>query len=108
MALNTVLLSGFVSTQPEFVAPSETCAARLTFSLRFRGARRKATGFIDCAAWGAQAEALHGALRRGDLVVVEGELVFSAWRNMRGEKRSKVSLTVHDARVAAHFEGRQP
>lgn len=100
MALNTVLLSGFVSTPPAYVAPSQTCSSRLTFSLRFRGRRRKATGFIDCAAWGAKADALRNAIRRGDLLFVEGELDFSAWQTARGERRSKVSLTVHDAKVA--------
>ena len=106
MALNTALLSGFVSTTPAYVAPSQTCSSRLTFSLRFRGRRRKATGFIDCVAWGARADALRNAIRRGDLLFVEGELDFSAWQTARGERRSKVSLTVHDAKVA--YRGDRP
>ncbi len=108
MALNTVLVSGFVSTPPAYVAQSETCSSRLTFSLRFKGRRRKAPGFIDCAAWGAAADALHSVVRRGDLMIVEGELAFSSWQTARGERRSKVSLTVHDAKIAGRFGRERP
>lgn len=104
MALNTVLLSGFVSTPPSYVAPSPTCSSRLTFSLRFRGRSRKTTGFVDCAAWGAKADALRNIVKRGDLLFIEAELVFSAWQTARGERRSKVSLTIHDAKVAGRFD----
>lgn len=51
--------------------------------------------FIDCAVFGARADALSKILKKGMKVVIEGKLRYSSWEK-DGQKRSKVEVIVDD------------
>lgn len=70
----------------------------LAVSRRFKsgGEDREEVLFIDCAAFGKQAETLGEYARKGRLLLVEGRLRYDSWEDRQhpGVKRSKISVVV--------------
>jgi single-strand DNA-binding protein len=73
------------------------------------GERREETTFVDCEAWGKQAEVMHKYLAKGRPVYIEGRLKLDQWDDKEtGQKRSKMRVVVEafefidsDARLVA-------
>jgi len=61
------------------------------------GEQQEETLFVDIVAWGAQAELIHGSVKKGHRLHVEGRLKLETWEK-DGEKRS---------RIRVHMEGFQ-
>ncbi len=59
------------------------------------GEAREETCFVDCTAWGKQAETLAKFVSKGSPLFVEGRLNFSTWEDKEGGgKRSKLDVVV--------------
>lgn len=58
------------------------------------GSAREETCFIDCRAFGKQAETINKYLAKGRPVFVEGRLTYDTWTAQDGTKRSKHRVTV--------------
>lgn len=54
------------------------------------------TAFVDCEAWGKQAETLNQYMRKGRPLFVEGRLKFDTWESREGQKRSKLVVVVEN------------
>ena len=52
--------------------------------------------FIDCTAWGAQADNLAKYVHRGSTLFVQGRLELERWEAQDGEKKSRITLTVEN------------
>jgi single-strand DNA-binding protein len=50
--------------------------------------------YVTAVAWGATADAVANTLRRGDQVVLSGNLRVRQWRNSDGDHRSTTEVTV--------------
>jgi single-strand DNA-binding protein len=50
--------------------------------------------FVDCTAWGRQAETLQKYVTKGQPLFVEGRLNYRTWDGPDGKKRSKLDVTV--------------
>lgn len=59
------------------------------------GEDREEVCFVDCVAWGRQAEVLDEYVKKGSPLLVEGRLSFQQWEDREsGQKRSKHEVTI--------------
>lgn len=59
------------------------------------GEQKESTCFVDCTAWGRQAEVLSQYVGKGSQLFVEGRLEYSTWE-AEGGKRSKLEVVVEN------------
>lgn len=102
MSINRVSLSGNLTRDPELrytAAGSAVLAFGLAVNERRRNQRtgewEDAASFVDCAMFGARAEAVSRFLRKGGKVAVDGRLRYSSWEQ-GGQKRSRLEVVVEE------------
>ena len=97
---NKVILIGNVTRDPRVkMLPSDNLLAEfgLACSRKFKtpaGEDREEVAFIDCTAFGKQAELIRSYVTKGKPLFIEGRLKFDTWDGKNGEKRSKLSVVV--------------
>lgn len=97
---NKVILIGNLTRDPQLsYLPSQTavCEIGLAVNRRWRaqdGQMREEVCFIDCRAFGKQAETLNQYLAKGRQVMIEGHLNYDTWETQDGQKRSKHRVTI--------------
>jgi single-strand DNA-binding protein len=98
---NKVMLMGNLTRDPQVKnLPNNTFIAEfgLATSRRYRtaaGEDREETAFIDCTAFGRQAEVISQFCRKGKPLFIEGHLKYDTWEDKQnGSKRSKLSVVV--------------
>jgi len=99
-AFNKVLLMGNLTRDPQLsYTPNQTAVVDFGLATNRRwtgqdGTQREETCFVDCRAFGRQAENINKYLTKGRLVFVEGRLTFDSWTAQDGTKRSRHRVTV--------------
>ncbi len=58
------------------------------------GQGREETCYVDCTAWGRQAEIIQKYMSKGRPILIEGRLTYRQWDGPDGKKRSKLEVTV--------------
>jgi len=97
---NRVILVGNLTRDPELsILPSQTPVVEfgLAMNRRWRGQdgqQREETCFIDCRAYGRQAQTIKQYLSKGRQTLVEGRLQFDRWEGQDGQRRSKHRVIV--------------
>lgn len=102
--LNKVMLIGNLTRDPEMrYTPSGTSVCEIGLAInRFwndsqSGERREQTCYVDCSAFGRQAETLSRYMRKGRPLFVEGRLDFQTWEAKDGGgKRSKLKVIIEN------------
>jgi single-strand DNA-binding protein len=97
--LNKVLLMGRLTRDPQqrFVSSGQSvCEIGLAINRVFtvNGEKREETTFVDCEAWGRDADNIAKFLKKGQPLFIEGRLKFDSWQTKEGEKRSKLRVVV--------------
>lgn len=70
------------------------------------GERREETTFVDCDAFGRQAETISKYMSKGQSILVEGRLRLDTWEDRNsGEKRSRHSVVVENFQFTGGREG---
>ena len=102
-SFNKVILMGNLTRDPQTRhLPSNTVVAEfgLACTRRYRtaaGEDRDETAFIDCAAFGRQAEVISQFCKKGKPLFIEGRLKYDTWDDKQtGAKRSKLSVVVEN------------
>jgi len=102
-SFNRVLLMGNFTRDPQMkYLPSQTPVVEfgLATNRRFKaasGEMRDETTFVDCAAFGRQAEVINQYCTKGKPILIEGRLKFDSWDDKNGGgKRSKLSVVVEN------------
>ncbi len=101
---NKVILVGNLTRDPQitYTAPKRAVTNFGIAVNRIRkdrdGSQRDETCFVDCVAFGKNAELLNQYLTKGKAVLVEGRLQQHTWETKEGAKRSKHEIVVE------HFE----
>jgi len=102
-SFNKVMLMGNLTRDPQVKhLPSNVVVAEfgLATTRRYRtsgGEDREETAFVDCAAFGRQAEVISQFCKKGKPLFVEGRLKFDSWEDKQsGAKRSKLSVVVEN------------
>ena|SRR5829696_4368681 len=99
---NKVMLIGNLTRDPQVKhLPSQTVVAEfgLATNRKYRtaaGEDKEETCFVDCSAFGKQAEVIGQFCQKGKAIFVEGRLKFDSWEDKAGGKRSKVSVVVEN------------
>jgi single-strand DNA-binding protein len=99
---NKILLMGNLTRDPQLsYTPNQTAVVDFGLATNRRwtaqdGSQREETCFVDCRAFGRQAENMNKFLSKGRLVFIEGRLAFDTWTAQDGTKRSKHRVTVEN------------
>ena len=97
---NKVLLMGNLTRDPQLsYTPTQTAVVDFGLAVNRRwtskgGESKEETCFVDCRAFGRQAENINKYLTKGRGVFVEGRLTFDSWTSQDGTKRSRHRVTV--------------
>lgn len=99
---NSVIISGNLTRDPE-VRTFDSGSTKASFSIAIDndykgkdGAAKKTTSYIECAAWGGLANFI-GELRKGETVIVVGELRTETWVDKQTQaKRSKTLVNASE------------
>lgn len=93
MAVNHLILQGRLVADPELKdtnSGNKVVNFRIAWSEKYKEKENKC--FIECKAFGAQAEFIGKYFRKGQEMNAEGKLVTEEWENQDGQKRSKIVL----------------
>lgn len=60
------------------------------------GEKRDEVTYVDCEAWGKQAEVMAKYLSKGRPVLIEGRLKLDMWEDKEGKKQSKLKVVVEE------------
>jgi single-strand DNA-binding protein len=100
--LNKVMLIGNLTRDPELkYTPGNqaVCEIGLAVNRKYRtkdNEEREETTFVDCEAWGKQAEVLKQYMTKGKPLFVEGRLKLDTWEDKDGGKRSKMRVVIEN------------
>jgi single-strand DNA-binding protein len=100
--LNKVMLIGNLTRDPDLkYTPGNqaVCEIGLAVNRKYRtkeGEDREDTTFVDCEAWGKQAEVLKQYMTKGKPLFIEGRLKLDTWEDKDGGKRSKMRAVIEN------------
>lgn len=108
---NKVLLIGNLTRDPQLsYLPSQTPVVEVGLAVNRRwrgqdGEQREDTCFVDCRAYGRQAEVLNQYMSKGEPIFVEGRLDLDTWEGKDGQKRSKHRVTIERFQMLGSLGG---
>jgi len=98
---NKVILAGNLTRDPQLrYLPSQMAVVDFGLAINHRyrtstGEDREEVCFIDCSAFGKQAETINQYCQKGKPILVEGRLKYETWEDKQGGgKRSKHKVVV--------------
>ena len=100
MNYNKVILVGNLTRDPELsYTPNQTAVVKFGLAINRRwkdkdGSNREETCFVDCVAFGRNAENSNKYMKKGQSVLVEGRLGFDTWTGQDGTKHSKHKVII--------------
>ena len=101
-SFNKVMLMGNLTRDPQLsYLPSQTAVVDFGLAVNRKytgkdGEKKESVCFVDCRAFGKQAETINKYLSKGRPVFVEGRLDFDSWTGQDGTKKSKHRVTVEN------------
>ena len=102
-SVNKIILIGNLTRDPQTKQlPTQSMVTEfgLAMNRKFKapdGEDREEVCFVDCAAFGRQAEVIQKYCRKGKSLYVEGRLRYDSWDDKNGHgKRSKLSIVVEN------------
>jgi single-strand DNA-binding protein len=109
---NKVILLGNLTRDPELrYLPSQMAVVDFGIAVnhKFRTAQgedREEVMFIDCSAFGKQAEVIKQYCQKGKQLMVEGRLKLDSWDDKQtGQKRSKHKVTIDNFQLLGGRDG---
>jgi single-strand DNA-binding protein len=102
-SVNKVILVGNLTRDPQtrqLLTQSVVTEFALAMNRKFKspdGEDREEVCYVDCAAFGRQAEVIQKYCRKGKSLYVEGRLRYDSWEDKAGHgKRSKLTVVVEN------------
>jgi single-strand DNA-binding protein len=100
---NKVILVGNLTRDPElsYLPNSQTPVVEVGIAVNRTwrgqdGQQREETTFVDCSAYGRQAEVINQYMRKGRPLMIEGRLKLSQWETQDGQRRSKLRVVIEN------------
>lgn len=100
-SFNQVILLGNLTRDPQLrYTPTQmaVCDFGLAVNRKFKaadGSDREEVTFVDCTAWGKQAEVINTYCTKGKPLFIQGRLKLDTWEDKNGGgKRSKLNVVV--------------
>ena len=109
---NKVILMGNLTRDPQLsFLPSQTPVVEIGLAVNRKwkgqdGQQKEETCFVDCKAFGRQAENINKYFAKGKPILVEGRLEYSAWEDKEGNKRSKHRVVIDRFEFVDSGQGR--
>nr|WP_300128904.1 single-stranded DNA-binding protein [uncultured Butyricicoccus sp.] len=98
--LNKAILMGRLTRDPELRhTPSNMAVTSFTLAIdrdRKGQSGERQTDFIDCVAWGRQAEFVKQWFTKGMLAIVVGRIQSRNWEDRNGNKRVSIEINVDE------------
>ncbi len=92
---NKVIMMGHLTRDPELkYLPSQTAVVEFGIATNYKYGEKEEVCFVDCQAFGKQAETIDKYFNKGRAILIEGRLTFDQWEAQDGSKRSKHRVTV--------------
>jgi single-strand DNA-binding protein len=111
-SFNRVMLMGNLTRDPQLkYLPSQTAVVEfgLATNRKFKtanGEDREEVCFVDCTAFGRQAEVINQYCQKGRPLFIEGHLKFDSWEDKQGGgKRSKLSVVIDGFQLLGSRDG---
>lgn len=110
-SLNQVFLMGNVTRDPQTRATSSNTNVTsfgMAINRHYKaadGASKEETCFVECVAFGRQADVLAKYLKKGKPLLVQGRLKFDAWDDATGAKRTRLSVVVENFQFTGARDG---
>ncbi len=99
-SFNKVILMGNLTRDPQLsYLPSQMPVVEIALAVNRNwtskdGEKKEEVCFVDCKAFGKQAETLNKYMSKGRPLLVEGHLQLSSWEDKEGNKRSKMRVVI--------------
>jgi len=99
---NRIVLVGNLTRDPQLsYTPNNLAICKFGIATNHRrkdkdGNTKEEVCFIDCTAFGRQAETFNQYMAKGKSVLVEGRLELQQWTSAEGEKKSKHAVIVEN------------
>lgn len=96
MSMNICVFQGNLTRDPEFrTAQTGTSICNFSIAVNSGFGENKKTMYMDCTAFGKQAEIINENFKKGKEILVNGELVLDTWEDKdTGSKRSRHKLNL--------------
>jgi single-strand DNA-binding protein len=100
--VNKVILIGNLTRDPELkFLPSQTAVCEFGLAVNRTwtgqdGVKKEEVTFVDCSAFGRQAETLNKYVKKGNPLFIEGRLKLDQWEAQDGSKRSKMRVVIEN------------
>ena len=109
--LNKAILMGRLTRDPE-LRHTQSNMAVCSFSLAIDRGRKdqngeRQTDFIDCVAWGRQAEFVSQWFTKGMLAIVVGRMQSSSYEDKNGNKRTKITVNCDEVQFGETKKARE-
>ncbi len=109
-SLNRVLLIGHLTRDVQTKQlPGGTTIAEFGLAMnrkfKVKDEAREEVCFVDCSAFGKQAEVIAQYCQKGKALFVEGRLKLDSWEGKDGTKRSKLSVIVENFQFVGGPDG---
>jgi single-strand DNA-binding protein len=111
---NKVILIGNLTRDPElsYLPNSQTPVVEVGIAVNRTwrgqdGQQREETTFVDCSAYGRQAEVINQYMRKGRPLMIEGRLRLSQWETQDGQRRSKLRVVIENFQFLGGRDGGQ-
>ena len=103
-SFNKTTLLGNLTRNPALHMTQGGLAAKfgLAMNRKFKtkeGEKKEETTFVDCVAFGKNAELIQKYVEKGNLLFLEGRLKFEQWETDAGERRSKLGVLVENIQL---------
>ena len=113
-SLNKVMLIGNITSDVALsYLPSQTAVCEFGVAVNRKytgkdGNKKEDVCFVDCRAFGKQAETINKYLSKGRPVFLEGRLDFDSWKAKDGSNRSKHRVTIENFQFLSSGEKPEP
>jgi len=95
--MSTTLIGRMVGDADLKFTNKGTALANFSIAVNRKKGEEESVSYFDCTAWGTLAQGISDNLRKGQRVIVTGNLSQDRYENKEGKTVSKVILTVEGA-----------
>ena len=97
--MNSVIINGRITKDPEVHYTNNTNSAYIQFSIAVRKDFKNRDGqydtiFVDCAAFSSTAQYIGNYVHKGDMLLVKGRLGIQAYQDKDGKTRTYTNIEV--------------
>ena len=108
MDYSKATIIGRMARDPSFkMTQSGMAICEITVAVNTFSRGEKTASFFDVVAFGKTAEIVNEKTRKGDEVLVDGELKIDRFETKAGEKREKIVIIASTVRFSFHGDGQQ-